>query len=81
MSIGWCSILQSKLDRIVSWGQQAIDLWIGYDRHVTSLSVPAIDMDRNRVFRPASAPVGADLFLMNRGANFASADRPAGYAR
>ena len=26
--------LQSKLDRIISWGQQAIDLWIGYDRHV-----------------------------------------------
>ncbi|MGQ7114308.1 hypothetical protein ACUOFC_50765, partial [Escherichia sp. TWPC-MK] len=23
-----------KLDRIISWGQQSIDLWIGYDRHV-----------------------------------------------
>ena len=29
--------LQNKLDRIISWGQQAIDLWIGYDRHVHKL--------------------------------------------
>ena len=42
--------LQSKLDRIVSWGQQAIDLWIGYDRHVHKFIRTAIDMDKNRVF-------------------------------
>ena len=35
--------LQAKLDRIISWGQQAIDLWIGYDRHVHKiLSVPPL---------------------------------------
>jgi chromosome partition protein MukF len=34
-----------KLDRIVSWGQQAIDLWIGYDRHVQFIRT-AIDMDK-----------------------------------
>lgn len=38
--------LQSKLDRIVSWGQQAIDLWIGYDRHVHKFIRTAIDMDK-----------------------------------
>lgn len=42
--------LQSKLDRIVSWGQQSIDLWIGYDRHVHKFIRTAIDMDKNRVF-------------------------------
>ena len=42
--------LQSKLDRITSWGQQAIDLWIGYDRHVHKFIRTAIDMDKNRVF-------------------------------
>ena len=42
--------LQSKLDRIISWGQQAIDLWIGYDRHVHKFIRTAIDMDKNRVF-------------------------------
>lgn len=39
LSTVWCSIC-AKLDRIVSWGQRAIDLWIGYDRHVHNLSVP-----------------------------------------
>lgn len=38
--------LQSKLDRIISWGQQAIDLWIGYDRHVHKFIRTAIDMDK-----------------------------------
>ncbi|NLS11295.1 chromosome partition protein MukF [Vibrio sp. SM6] len=42
--------LQMKLDRIVSWGQQAIDLWIGYDRHVHKFIRTAIDMDKNRAF-------------------------------
>lgn len=42
--------LQNKLDRIMGWGQQAIDLWIGYDRHVHKFIRTAIDMDKNRVF-------------------------------
>lgn len=42
--------LQSKLDRIMGWGQQAIDLWIGYDRHVHKFIRTAIDLDKNRVF-------------------------------
>ncbi|GAM73568.1 chromosome partition protein mukF [Vibrio ishigakensis] len=42
--------LQIKLDRIVSWGQQSIDLWIGYDRHVHKFIRTAIDMDKNRAF-------------------------------
>ncbi|RQW61948.1 chromosome partition protein MukF [Vibrio viridaestus] len=42
--------LQIKLDRIISWGQQAIDLWIGYDRHVHKFIRTAIDMDQNRAF-------------------------------
>lgn len=42
--------LQNKLDRIIGWGQQAIDLWIGYDRHVHKFIRTAIDMDKNRVF-------------------------------
>ncbi|MFA0698405.1 condensin subunit MukF, partial [Vibrio sp. 10N.222.49.C9] len=39
--------LQVKLDRIISWGQQSIDLWIGYDRHVHKFIRTAIDMDKN----------------------------------
>lgn len=42
--------LQHKLDRIISWGQLTIDLWIGYDRHVHKFIRTAIDMDKNRVF-------------------------------
>lgn len=42
--------LQVKLDRIISWGQQSIDLWIGYDRHVHKFIRTAIDMDKNRAF-------------------------------
>ncbi|SUB66093.1 chromosome partition protein MukF [Photobacterium damselae] len=47
---GMIFILQMKLDRIISWGQQAIDLWIGYDRHVHKFIRTAIDMDKNRAF-------------------------------
>ncbi|MDA9555988.1 chromosome partition protein MukF [Vibrio sp.] len=43
-------MLQMKLDRIISWGQQTIDLWIGYDRHVHKFIRTAIDMDQNRAF-------------------------------
>ncbi|MDU2186843.1 MAG: chromosome partition protein MukF [Klebsiella pneumoniae] len=46
----WRAAISSCLDRIVSWGQQAIDLWIGYDRHVHKFIRTAIDMDKNRVF-------------------------------
>lgn len=42
--------LQNKLDRIVSWGQQSIDLWIGFDKHVHKFIRTAIDLDKNRVF-------------------------------
>lgn len=42
--------LQARLDRTISWGQQSIDLWIGYDRHVHKFIRTAIDMDKNRVF-------------------------------
>ncbi|MGF1832441.1 chromosome partition protein MukF [Photobacterium sanguinicancri] len=47
---GMIFVLQMKLDRIISWGQQAIDLWIGYDRHVHKFIRTAIDMDKNRAF-------------------------------
>jgi chromosome partition protein MukF len=47
---GMIFILQMKLDRIINWGQQAIDLWIGYDRHVHKFIRTAIDMDKNRAF-------------------------------
>ena len=40
---GMIYILQMKLDRIISWGQQTIDLWIGYDRHVHKFIRTAID--------------------------------------
>ncbi|MFC0180377.1 chromosome partition protein MukF [Thorsellia kenyensis] len=42
--------LQNKLDRIISWGQQSIDLWIGFDKHVHKFIRTAIDLDKNRVF-------------------------------
>lgn len=42
--------LQNKLDRIVSWGQQSIDLWLGFDKHVHKFIRTAIDLDKNRVF-------------------------------
>lgn len=42
--------LQSKLDRIMTWGQQSIDLWTGYDRHVHKFIRMAIDLDKNQIF-------------------------------
>ncbi|RIY35472.1 condensin subunit MukF [Psittacicella gerlachiana] len=42
--------LQTKLDRIISWGQQSIDLWIGFDRHIHKFIRNTIDLDKNRVF-------------------------------
>lgn len=42
--------LQQKLDRIMTWGQQSIDLWTGYDRHVHKFIRMAIDLDKNQIF-------------------------------
>ncbi len=42
--------LQSRIDAILSWGQQCIELWARYDRHVHKFIRNAIDMDKNRVF-------------------------------
>ncbi|MGL5251177.1 MAG: chromosome partition protein MukF [Enterovibrio sp.] len=42
--------LQNKLDRLINWGQQTIDLWIGFDKHVHKFIRNAIDMDKNRAF-------------------------------
>ena len=42
--------LQSRIDSILSWGQQCIELWARYDRHVHKFIRNAIDMDKNRVF-------------------------------
>lgn len=42
--------LQTKLDRIISWGQQSIDLWIGFDKHIHRFIRNTIDLDKNRVF-------------------------------
>lgn len=44
------SDLHVKLDRIITWGQQTIDLWIRYDRHVHKFIRTAIDLDKNRIF-------------------------------
>ncbi|MPX90386.1 chromosome partition protein MukF [Salinivibrio sp. VYel1] len=54
--------LQMKLDRIVNWGQQAIDLWIGYDRHVHKFIRTAIDMDKNRAFSQRLRQSVSDYF-------------------
>ncbi|WP_210473292.1 chromosome partition protein MukF [Vibrio crassostreae] len=54
--------LQMKLDRITSWGQQAIDLWIGYDRHVHKFIRTAIDMDKNRAFSQRLRQSATDYF-------------------
>ncbi|PMH44956.1 condensin subunit MukF [Vibrio sp. 10N.286.49.B3] len=56
--------LQMKLDRITSWGQQAIDLWIGYDRHVHKFIRTAIDMDKNRAFSQRLRQSVTDYFDM-----------------
>ncbi len=42
--------LQVRLDAIISWGQQCIELWARYDRHVHKFIRTAIDMDKNRAF-------------------------------
>ncbi len=42
--------LQARLDAIISWGQQCIELWARYDRHVHKFIRTAIDMDKNRAF-------------------------------
>ncbi|MEY6760411.1 chromosome partition protein MukF [Kluyvera ascorbata] len=67
--------LQSKLDRIVSWGQQAIDLWIGYDRHVHKFIRTAIDMDKNRVFAQRLRQSVQSYFDAPWALTYASADR------
>ncbi|XPE55452.1 hypothetical protein ACNKHW_05875 [Shigella flexneri] len=53
--------LQAKLDRLISWGQQSIDLWIGYDRHVHKLFVPPSIWIKT-YFLAASAPFCSALF-------------------
>ncbi|QZQ48912.1 chromosome partition protein MukF [Erwinia persicina] len=67
--------LQNKLDRIISWGQQAIDLWIGYDRHVHKFIRTAIDMDKNRVFAQRLRQSVQNYFDQPWALTFANADR------
>lgn len=67
--------LQNKLDRIISWGQQTIDLWIGYDRHVHKFIRTAIDMDKNRVFAQRLRQSVQNYFDVPWALNFANADR------
>ncbi len=42
--------LQLRLDAIIGWGQQCIELWARYDRHVHKFIRTAIDMDKHRAF-------------------------------
>jgi chromosome partition protein MukF len=67
--------LQMKLDRITSWGQQAIDLWIGYDRHVHKFIRTAIDMDKNRAFSSRLRQSVKDYFDMPWYLTYADAER------
>lgn len=67
--------LQMKLDRITSWGQQAIDLWIGYDRHVHKFIRTAIDMDKNRIFSTRLRQSVKDYFDMPWYLTYADAER------
>ena len=67
--------LQNKLDRIISWGQQAIDLWIGYDRHVHKFIRTAIDMDKNRVFAQRLRQSVQNYFDQPWALTYANADR------
>ncbi|MDU3002265.1 MAG: chromosome partition protein MukF, partial [Streptococcus parasanguinis] len=67
--------LQSKLDRIISWGQQSIDLWIGYDRHVHKFIRTAIDMDKNRVFAQRLRQSVQTYFDAPWALTYANADR------
>lgn len=72
---GMVYILQAKLDRIISWGQQAIDLWIGYDRHVHKFIRTAIDMDKNRAFSQRLRQSVTDYFDAPWLLTFADAER------
>ncbi len=67
--------LQMKLDRITRWGQQAIDLWIGYDRHVHKFIRTAIDMDQNRAFSQRLRQSVKDYFDMPWYLTYADAER------
>ncbi|WP_068713365.1 chromosome partition protein MukF [Vibrio tritonius] len=67
--------LQMKLDRIVSWGQQTIDLWIGYDRHVHKFIRTAIDMDKNRAFSQRLRQSVHDFFDQPWFLTYADAER------
>ncbi|MEN5016090.1 chromosome partition protein MukF [Erwinia sp. Eh17-17] len=67
--------LQNKLDRIISWGQQTIDLWIGYDRHVHKFIRTAIDMDKNRVFAQRLRQSVQNYFDQPWALTYANADR------
>lgn len=67
--------LQSKLDRIISWGQQSIDLWIGYDRHVHKFIRTAIDMDKNRIFSRRLRQSVQSYFEHPWALTYANADR------
>lgn len=67
--------LQMKLDRITSWGQQAIDLWIGYDRHVHKFIRTAIDMDQNRAFSQRLRQSLSDYFDAPWHLTYADAER------
>lgn len=67
--------LQGKLDRIISWGQQAIDLWIGYDRHVHKFIRTAIDLDKNRVFSQRLRKSLQSYFDAPWALTYANADR------
>ena len=72
---GMIFILQAKLDRIINWGQQAIDLWIGYDRHVHKFIRTAIDMDKNRAFSQRLRQSVTDYFDEPWLLTYADADR------
>ncbi|CAM3676359.1 Chromosome partition protein MukF [Vibrio aerogenes CECT 7868] len=67
--------LQMKLDRIISWGQQAIDLWIGYDRHVHKFIRTAIDMDQFRAFSQRLRQSVNEYFELPWYLTFADAER------
>ncbi len=67
--------LQSKLDRIISWGQQSIDLADGYDRHAHKFIRTAIDMDKT-VSSPSGCASPYRLILDDPWApTYANADR------
>ncbi|MWN89169.1 chromosome partition protein MukF [Gilliamella sp. Pra-s65] len=67
--------LQGKLDRIIGWGQKAIDLWIGYDRHVHKFIRTAIDLDKNRVFSQRLRKSIQGYFDLPWSLTFANAER------